>query len=339
MSVAAFNDQLEEKLFVIDCNLKRRQLTSFQRIELALSSKPILEQIVKRNQSLGGKGVEIQTPLGRVDKEIGRRAGVGKDAVRKVEAILKQAQPELIDKARRGRITINKIYTNIQKIEQRKKLENEAPKFELASDNLKVIQGDFREATKAIPDSSIDLIFTDPPYDEASLPLYRDLTVLADRVLKPGGSVVTYASHSALPQIFKYFEESSTLMYWHILNVIHNGRPARMYHSHVVVTWKPLLWFVKGKKLRSQDFIRDTIISNEPDKILHKWQQSVIEAEHVISRLTYEGTNQIVLDPFMGSGTTGIAARKLNRSFVGIDKDPDLDINDIVNRIIREAKK
>jgi hypothetical protein len=44
------------ELFVIDCNLIRRQLNNFQKTELALKSKPILEAIVKRNESLGGKG-------------------------------------------------------------------------------------------------------------------------------------------------------------------------------------------------------------------------------------------------------------------------------------------
>ena len=52
-------------------------------------------------------------------------------------------------------------------------------------------------------------------------------------------------------------------------------------------------------------------------------EQSPIEAEHVISRLTFEGPNEIVLDPFMGSGTTGIACINLNRKFIGIEIDPE----------------
>ena len=48
-------------------------------------------------------------------------------------------------------------------------------------------------------DSSIDLIFTDPPYNGESLLLYKDLAKLADRVLKPGGSLITYFGQYALP--------------------------------------------------------------------------------------------------------------------------------------------
>ena len=86
--VREFKDKLDEQLFVIDCNLVRRQLNNFQRTELALKSKPILEATVKRNESLGGKdgkGGIFMTPLGRVDERIGEQAGVSRDTVRKVE--------------------------------------------------------------------------------------------------------------------------------------------------------------------------------------------------------------------------------------------------------------
>ena len=87
--VKEFKDKSDEQLFVIDCNLIRRQLNNFQRTELALKSKPILEAIVKRNESLGGKGDRDLTPLGRVNERIGERAGVSRDTVRKVEKIWK----------------------------------------------------------------------------------------------------------------------------------------------------------------------------------------------------------------------------------------------------------
>jgi DNA modification methylase len=69
------------------------------------------------------------------------------------------------------------------------------------------------------------------------------------------------------------------------------------------------------------DFISDTINSIRPSKAMHDWEQSIVDAGHVISRLTVE--NQTVLDPMMGSGTTGAAAIRLNRRFIGIEIDSD----------------
>ena len=75
----------------------------------------------------------------------------------------------------------------------------------------------------------------------------------------------------------------------------------------------------------------DHIESSPPDKSLHEWAQSQEEAEHIIRYLTVE--NQIILDPMLGEGTTGIAALKLNRKFIGIEIDQErFDIGK--NRIV-----
>jgi len=113
-----FPDKLHEKMFVIDCNLTRRQLNDFQRTELALKSKPILEEIVKQNESQGGKGDRNLTPLGRVDEQIGQRAGVSRDTVRKVEKIAEKASEEVKQSLRAGQMSINEAIKQINEKEQ-----------------------------------------------------------------------------------------------------------------------------------------------------------------------------------------------------------------------------
>jgi hypothetical protein len=59
--------------------------------------------------------------------------------------------------------------------------------------------GDFRDLSAELKSNSVDLVFTDPPYDDESLPLYGDMGEVAARVLKPGGSLVTYCGHMQFP--------------------------------------------------------------------------------------------------------------------------------------------
>jgi hypothetical protein len=113
--------------------------------------------------------------------------------------------------------------------------------------------------------------------------------------------------------------ELAGLKYCWIFCVKHGGAHNVCHPRNVFIEWKPMLWFVKGEKANVVEYISDYIQSQQPEKALHEWEQSVIEADHVIKRLTVE--NQVVLDPFMGSGTTGISALRLNRKFIGIEID------------------
>ena len=85
-----------------------------------------------------------------------------------------------------------------------------------------------------------------------------------------------------------------------------------------------MLWYAKGEKINElviSNTIGDYIESTSPSKALHNWEQSTVEAEHIIKNLTIVENQQIVLDPMMGIGTTGISALKLHRKFIGIEKD------------------
>jgi len=324
--VRKFESPLHEKKFVIEVNLKRRHLNNFQRVKLALKAKPVLEEIAKQNESLGGKGVKFVTPLGRVDKKIGDMAGVSHVTVGKVKQILEKGTEEQIQRLEQNKTTINKVSKHIQKEEQRQDLIENAKKpiLELP-ESVKLLHGDFIEKSKEIQDNSTPLIFTDPPYERESLPLYKALAIVASRVLKPGGSLVTYAGNIYLPQLFQMLldKEYSKLTYWAKLYVKHTGGVAKIWKQNLWIHGKDLLWFVKGDQIDSvfplDGGVDDFIESKPVDKAFHEWEQSTIEAEYVISKLTVE--NQVVLDPMLGAGTTGVATLKLNRKFIGIEID------------------
>jgi hypothetical protein len=78
---------------------------------------------------------------------------------------------------------------------------------------------------------------------------------------------------------------------------------------------------------RDREYVADLVQSECPERsanavpVLHDWQQSLVEAEYYIGRLTAPG--ELVLDPTCGSGTTCFAALKNGRKTLGIEKDPE----------------
>ena len=113
-TIKEFDNILYEKLFVIDSNLKRRHLNTFQRTELALNKKPILEAIAKQRMLKGKKADPSQkSDKGRVDEQIAKDAMTSRDTIRKVQTILEKADKDDLTKARIGEKKINEVYKNI----------------------------------------------------------------------------------------------------------------------------------------------------------------------------------------------------------------------------------
>ena len=73
------------------------------------------------------------------------------------------------------------------------------------------------------------------------------------------------------------------------------------------------------KEKNTWEHIEDVVSSERRDKRFHHWGQSVEGMINIVERFTVK--DSIILDPFCGAGTTGIASVLLSRSFIGIDND------------------
>jgi 16S rRNA G966 N2-methylase RsmD len=262
---------------------------------------------------------------GRIKDNVAKYLGVSRNTLEKEKKLIEAAKqaPEQFEELRKrvdlGKISTDKAYNELQKQVKRNQIVASARDSVANPHLLKgiiLLHGDFREQIVQIPDSSVDLVFTDPPYSRDCLPVYHDLAVASSKILRNGASLVTYANHCLVPEITKIVEEFGLNRQW-IIAVKLSGPFAHFHPKKVSIKWKPLLWYVKGDKTNSLDYISDFIESRSAEKATFEWEQNIIEAEHVISRLTVEG--QTVCDPMMGEGTSGVAATKLGRRFVGIE--------------------
>jgi hypothetical protein len=184
-------------------------------------------------------------------------------------------------------------------------------------DDADVRLGDFRAALADLA-GDVDAIVTDPPYTRDWLE--RDAAAFAAaaaRMLRPGGTLAVmfgvagqYELHGRLGTELRYRWTCAYLTPgWH----------GRMFGPRVATGWKPVLLFQRRDAPTPAFLVEDVVVSEGRDKAHHEWGQSVSGIGQLVERLTRPG--ELVVDPFVGGGTTAVACRRLGRRFVGCDLD------------------
>ena len=166
--------------------------------------------------------------------------------------------------------------------------------------------------------SSVDMVMTDPPYPREFIECYRDLALGAAQVCKPGAFVYVYCGMFMLPDILTRMVPP--LEWFWMFMVRHDGAYPRMMGYRLTVLSKPVLVLTNGKPAFAVLRWTDTdMVSPSRQKTHHVWEQSeAFPRRHIALRTAPDA---IILDPFIGSGTTLLAARYLGRRAIGCDTD------------------
>lgn len=222
---------------------------------------------------------------------------------------------------------------------------------------MNLMLGDCLERMKEITDGSVDMILADPPYGTTACkwdsiiplaPMWEQLK----RIIKPNGAIVMTASQPfTTVLIASNIAEFKYSWVWdkvkpngHLVSKI---RPMQRTEYVLVfgagkINYYPIMTDrEKPKKSKEYsrteimggvktDMVGKTLDKKYPQNVLvfsnatqtgklHPTQKPVALMEYLIKTYTLEG--ETVLDFTMGSGTTGVACKNLNRKFIGIEKD------------------
>jgi len=314
----------EAKRWIIEHQFGRRNLTKYQRAELVLALKPLLAAQA-RERMLRGKPADPAPQLaqgqepGETREQLAGKAGISHGTMAKAEYLDAYADEATKEKLRRGETTIHKEYRALKKAERRQqRTARKASRPSVAGCPYRVVIADIRQAHHQVAAESVDWIITDPPYPKRYLELYDHLAKLAAHALKPGGSLIAMVGQSYLPDILAALAQSLRY-HWTLAYLTPGGQSAQLWTQKVNTFWKPLLWFTKGKY--EGDWIGDVCRSDGNDKRFHHWGQSESGMADIIERFTDPG--DMICDPFLGAGTTGVVAVRMGRRFIGLDVDAD----------------
>jgi site-specific DNA-methyltransferase (adenine-specific) len=221
-----------------------------------------------------------------------------------------------------------------------------------------IINEDCIKILPTIEDESIDLIAIDPPYeigydnnewDKQSLD-WEFLSQEFLRILKPTGNLLIFQGWSNVSRTKDVLDSNFILNNWIVWDRI-KGRGAK---TNFVSTREDILWYTKTKKytfnkiysnikkktggmgtkngqpnraLSNVWYDISPIVPWSKERVKHPTQKPVQLMERIVTIFSNE--NDTVLDCFAGSGSTIIAAKRLNRQFIGIERD--IDYYNIIN--------
>lgn len=202
-------------------------------------------------------------------------------------------------------------------------------------------QGDCLELMKDIPDESIDMICTDPPYlmkykthrrhdkshdfcteimNDDNVELIYSFLKESYRVLKDNSAIYVFCNSNKV-EVFKDALQKAGFNIKNIIVWVKNNWTAGDLKASFGKQYEFIFLANKGRCCFNGKRLSDVWYFDKVSgkKQLHQNQKPVDLLKQCILKHSYE--NGVVLDPFMGSGSTGVACINTNRNFIGFELD------------------
>jgi len=182
---------------------------------------------------------------------------------------------------------------------------------------VKIICGDCLEILPTLAAGSVDAVITDPPYGvdyetwDAAIP---PQAFLDDCLRVASGPVVMFGAASNIFDFAQYDPQPDRVLIWApAFTLSHTMKDSIAYRYHPIYIWRP-------EKPEGKAFSWDVFKDNT--ECGNWWKHRATKPLSLMMKLVAGWGGRSVIDPFMGSGTTGVACAKTGRNFIGIDIDP-----------------
>lgn len=196
--------------------------------------------------------------------------------------------------------------------------------------------GDCLNVMGDIPDNSIDMVLTDPPYGmnyqsgrrktkaklitgDQDISFLDDLSRELYRVAKENTAHYIFCSYHNIDKFKQSFEKYFKIK--NILTWVKNNTSMGDLSADFAPKTEFILFLQKGRRNINGKRDSNVLEFKKTNNKLHPTQKPVDMIEFMISKFSDKG--DVILDPFMGSGSTAVACINTNRSFIGIEIDND----------------
>jgi len=176
--------------------------------------------------------------------------------------------------------------------------------------------GDCLEYMRGLPDGAVDAVVTDPPYGTNVTVWDESITsdIVRECLRVSRGYCLFFYANTRLYHILKCIQDAgfdAWTMVWHKPNAMQIARKFSPQWTPIVCAYK------SGVQFWGQDFMTCAIV---PQGIDHPTPKPLSITKWLVTKATQPGAT--VFDPFMGSGTTGVACMQTGRRFIGCEIDP-----------------